>query len=138
VAAPRMCAGCHREQDVHASSKEHHVTLDAASVARAEAAGLPLDEGKVYCGTCHDPHPAGSIDQNQDRSGRLGRALLPQEWVEAVLGPAYETRGADRGVVLAPQTTEPDYLRRPLEAGGLCKACHLPAEDDARAVEQEP
>jgi len=138
VAAPRMCAGCHREEDIHASSREHHVTLDAAGITRAEAAGLPLDQGKVYCGTCHDPHPAGSIEQNQDRVARVGQPLVPQQWAEAVLGPTFEARSTRQGVVVSPRTTEPDYLRLPLADGALCKACHLPADIDAGSGEPEP
>ena len=138
VAAPRMCAGCHREDDIHASSAEHHVTLDGAGITRAEGAGLPLDQGQVYCGTCHDPHPAGSIEQNEDRVGRVGQPLVPQEWVDTVLVPAFDARAASQGVVMSPRTTEPDYLRLPLAGGALCRACHLPAAVDAGTAEPEP
>ncbi len=138
VAGPRMCAGCHREPDIHASAAEHHAELDAAAIARADAAGLPLDEGKVYCGTCHDPHPAGSIDQNQDRVGRLGRELMPPGWADAVLGQDFARRGEERGVVVQARTTEADYLRLPLEGGDLCKVCHLAEDTDAASGEPEP
>jgi hypothetical protein len=138
VAAPRMCAGCHREEAIHASAPEHLVTLDAAGITRAADAGLPLDQGKVYCGTCHDPHPAGSIEANEDRVGRVGQPMMPADWADTVLAPAYESRSAQQGLVITPLTTEPDYLRHPLTGGELCKVCHLAADIDAGSGESTP
>ena len=136
VAAPRMCEGCHREVEMHASSAEHLVALDAEGIERAEAAGLPLDQGTVYCGTCHDPHPAGSIEQDSARAETLGGPLMPPDWAREVLHTAMDAREVDLGDETL-GTTEPDYLRLPLGDGQLCKACHLPADVDAGLLEAD-
>jgi len=135
VAAPQMCEGCHREEGIHTSSAEHLVELDADGITRAEAAGLPLDQGKVYCGTCHDPHPAGSIEQESGRAQALGGLVMPPDWAEEVLGVAVDAEEGESPVL---HTTEPDYLRLPLSDGQLCKACHPAAEVDAELQGQQP
>ncbi len=138
VAAPRMCAGCHREDSVHAGAPVHLVTLDAAGLERARAAGLPLDQDRVFCGTCHDPHPAASLEERKDRLAGLGRPLVPEGWSAEVLVPTMADRAASRGAVAEPRVAEPDYLRRPLAGGDLCRVCHLPADIDADPVKEDP
>lgn len=131
LAAPALCAGCHTEQDVHVGALEHLVALDAALVPQVEAAGLPLDQGKVYCGTCHDPHPAASVEEHADRQSRLGSPIIAEHWAQTVLAPAMAERAEGHGTTAAPRNEEPDYLRLALQNFELCQACHIPADIDA-------
>lgn len=135
VAAPRMCEGCHRSGEIHAGSAEHLVELDDEGVARAQAAGLPLDDRTVFCGTCHDPHPAGSIEANRGRVDTVDRPLMPADWSRLVLEPAMTARGADPTAL---GSTEPDHLRLPLAGGQLCGACHPAADVDGARVGDKP
>lgn len=135
VAGPRMCEGCHLEVEMHASSAEHLIDLEPEVIARAQAAGLPLDEGTVFCGTCHDPHPADSIEQDSGRAETLGGPLMPAGWAQEVLGVALDQREIEASEDTL-GTTEPDYLRLPLADGQLCKACHLAADVDEGLQEQ--
>lgn len=138
VASPLMCSGCHRDKDVHAGSEEHMVELEADMVEKAEAAGLPLDETTVYCGTCHDTHPAGSIEENEDRVAILGQDILPEGWMRSVLAPVLEERGQALGVEVSVGAKEPDYLRLPLAGAELCLACHDRASIDLARREDTP
>ncbi len=99
------CHGCHRKTR-HAGTAEHLVQLEQPLLQRAEQAGLPLNEGKVACLTCHDPHPDGSV---AFRSVQSRGASMPAVWRAFVWGEE-------------PVVEPSDLLRRPRE--GLCEACH--------------
>jgi len=137
VASARICEACHHERGVHSGSDRHQVALEATMLERAANAGLPLDEDRVYCGTCHDPHPAGSTVRSEDRVAILGRSLHPEAWAETVLGPVLAERAAALELTAEPRTEEPDYLRLPLHDGALCRSCHELAEIDLTRSEDE-
>lgn len=119
VSSQTMCLGCHQQELVHAGSVEHLVPLEEPMLARATAAGLPTgNDGEVYCGTCHAPHPAGVLEGSHPEI--VGEALFPEAWNTEVLEPTLK----DRAEVEPQVMLEPDYLRLPLTGGELCLACH--------------
>jgi len=57
VAIPEKCWVCHSKKDL---GRSHPIGVDPNhSTAQVEIpADLPLEDGKVSCGTCHNPHMA--------------------------------------------------------------------------------
>jgi hypothetical protein len=63
VAIPERCLECHSAQEL---GRSHPIGVDPShSAARIEVpAELPLEDGMVSCGTCHNPHMA-SLSQTR-------------------------------------------------------------------------
>lgn len=128
----QICYGCHKDTR-HTGSEEHLKVLDEEMRARAEAGELPLTpDGKVFCGTCHDPHPPGSKPSAMERAEWAGDPLFENEWLWSVLEPILAERAETLGTDPMPWTVEPDYMRKPLRGNGLCGTCHTPDDTEER------
>jgi predicted CXXCH cytochrome family protein len=127
-----ICYGCHKDTR-HTGSAEHLKTLDPGMKARAEAGELPLTpDGKVFCGTCHDPHPPGSKPSAMDRTEWAGKPLFTDPWLLSALEPILEERAETLGTDVTPWTKEPDFMRKPLSGNALCGTCHTPEDTEER------
>lgn len=107
VPAAQTCQGCHYKT-IHSGLAEHMVALSPAMLAVARTNGVPLDGDKGACVSCHDAHPAGSVEHRP--AGDQARAVS-EPWRAALLDPAALVQGGD-------------MLRLPLQGGALCQACH--------------
>ena len=107
LAPPEVCATCHPGMPHHGANT--HVGQEM------ESSSLPLFEGKIACFTCHDVHggvPAGKVDSRlADLLAEVARSTAWAEQADALTFP-----GTGEG--------HPPMLRRPLEGGALCRACH--------------
>jgi len=121
VNGPNICLGCHQEE-THAGGRVHLGPIPPAMQAAVEASGLPItSKHEMVCITCHDPHPGRVLGRLEEEPATVGTPLFPKKWLHDVLGPALAERGD-----FEPKATEPDFLRRPLTDGALCKSCHTP------------
>ncbi len=128
----QICYGCHKDTR-HTGSAEHLQLLDEGMKARAEAGGLPLaPDGKVFCGTCHDPHPPGSKPSAMVRLEWAGKPLFTNPWLWSVMEPILKERAATLGTDPMPWTLEPDFMRKPLRGNALCGTCHTPDDTEER------
>lgn len=99
------CLGCHSEIE-HAGVPEH---------AGKDAGTLPGDEnGKIACFTCHDPHPAGTVE------GRTVHTSTVNDATRAFL--------ASRALPSSAERREPSEefgaLLRSANAEQGCRDCH--------------
>jgi len=125
VDGPNICLGCHQEEP-HAGGKVHLGPVPAPMVPTVDRSGLPITvHHEIVCITCHDPHP-GKILQRSSEARDVGAELFPKRWLDTVLVPALSERGD-----FAPKHDEPDFLRRPLRNGELCRSCHTPEATEA-------
>ena len=130
VRTETICQGCHKDSR-HAGSAVHLVELTEPMLGRAKEAGLPLaGDDRVICGTCHDPHPHGTLTTPGRRDPRPGDRLFPLGWTERVLAPLYSDRSEEHGQALEPFDQEHDFLRLPLTDDSLCLTCHRRDEVD--------
>jgi hypothetical protein len=106
VDAPsESCLGCHGERE-HAGVSEH---------AGKDAAPLPGDEdGKIACFTCHDPHPAGTLEGRTVYKSTVSAAT--RAFIAARTLPASVERRE-------PSETFGGLLRAPFGDEG-CAVCH--------------
>jgi predicted CXXCH cytochrome family protein len=132
VNGPNICLGCHQEE-THAGGRVHLGPIPEAMVATVEASGLPItSKHEIVCITCHDPHPGRVLGRLEEEPATVGTDLFPKKWLDDVLAPALAARGN-----FEPKTTEPDFLRRPLTDGALCKSCHTPDAIEALKESQK-
>lgn len=76
---------------------------------------FPGAKGVIACFTCHDVHRGvGAGDVDSKLADELLKAAERTEWAGRTEGVTLPGRG----------TGHPPMLRRPLEDGGLCRACH--------------
>jgi predicted CXXCH cytochrome family protein len=121
VDGPNICLGCHIETP-HAGAADHIRKVPPSWWPAVEASGLPVTaQREIVCITCHDPHPGRILARSADTAKLVGTEVLPAKWVDEVLQPALSERGE-----FTAQHTEPDFLRKPLHDGLLCKSCHTP------------
>ena len=124
------CTLCHSEWE-HSGSHEH-VTVAREKVAAVMAARpkgaveLPLGDGQIYCGTCHQYHDPKV----------LGEAWLSTGWIPPDSGVAGAVRASvlerwarlDTGGATDPvgefAATGTRQLRLPVNDGSLCVQCH--------------
>ncbi len=142
VGSINTCRGCHLTTP-HAGTHEHQVEAPAEMVARMEdtrtrtGVTIVLDpHGRVFCVSCHNPHPPGVLRSPPAYAGygtTSGQPLIPSDFYERVTVRETQRRnetlmgaGAE-GPPLAADNEEPDFLRLPLSGGELCSACHDPA-----------
>ncbi len=71
-----FCAACHGEEEtLHPARVNHVVTPPQKMLSSIEAfekkfeITLPLFEGDVFCGTCHNPHDKGVIKREEANKG---------------------------------------------------------------------
>ncbi len=71
-----FCSACHgREEHFHPAGAEHLLEPPESmlsAIAESEDAHeviLPLFEGRIFCGTCHNPHAAGIIARKRAAAG---------------------------------------------------------------------
>ncbi len=71
-----FCAACHgKEEHYHPADAEHVVDApedmvgDIATAEKTYDVILPLFEGRIFCGTCHNPHDTGVITRAQAAKG---------------------------------------------------------------------
>ncbi|MCP4716113.1 MAG: hypothetical protein GY868_13435 [Deltaproteobacteria bacterium] len=70
-----ICLGCHYEKGRnHPGSADHLVTvppemLSALTPGNVDSPYLPLVNGQIFCGTCHNPHDRNIIVRERARAG---------------------------------------------------------------------
>jgi len=142
VGSINTCRGCHLTTP-HAGTHEHQVEPSEAILAQIRATrertgiDMLLDpQGRIFCVTCHNPHPPGVLQSPPAYPGYgtlRDQPVIPQEFYEDVTVPetgrrneALATAGSEAPPLIA-DNAEPDFLRLPLQDGELCMACHEPA-----------
>lgn len=85
-----FCFACHGEEEkLHPARANHAVTVPQNMLGSIESAekkhqvSLPLFDGSVFCGTCHNPHDRGIIK-------REAAAKVADEKLRLRLGAAYQ------------------------------------------------
>ncbi len=68
------CINCHaKEKTDHPGRSDHMIELPGnmkqSLLAQNELVHLPLDNNRIFCGTCHNPHEKGVIKNKQSMSG---------------------------------------------------------------------
>ncbi len=128
VDAESICRGCHKDTR-HAGTVEHLQALDKETSRRATDAGLPLTpDRRIYCATCHDPHPAGSKKAAEYRMPYVGQPITADPTLRLALEPMLTRRANELGIEVKRWEFEPDHLRLPLRGNELCGTCHHPAD----------
>ena len=143
-----ICMGCHRAVP-HAGAREHSTTLPPdmlelkRQTERTANVLLPLDEeGKMGCGTCHNPHGGNAIPQTEPAARRaapedpvVDPAIFSSVVMPGIrrLAESHETPGAVR-----PRNRSGAMLRLPLRDGALCVACHTSGPIPRERTEEAP
>ncbi len=142
VGSINTCRGCHLTTP-HAGTHEHQVEPSAAALEQMKRSeqrtGIPMvldPHGRIFCVTCHNPHPPGVLQEPPAYPGYgtfRDQPVIPTAVFEQVTVPETEVRSRAlteaTGVAdaLSADNSEPDFLRLPLRNGELCNACHVPA-----------
>lgn len=72
---PSLCIACHgnlaREHIAHVKLGADTLSANEAALHKLEQEGieLPLEDGRMHCATCHNPHPKGIIGRKEAAIG---------------------------------------------------------------------
>jgi RNase P subunit RPR2 len=72
---PSLCIGCHwnlpKGHIVHEQLESDTLSAKEAALYKLDEEGieLPLEDGRMHCATCHNPHPEGIIGRKEAAIG---------------------------------------------------------------------
>ena len=82
-----FCAACHGEEEtLHPANANHMLAPPKEMITSIEEAEkkfgviLPLFEGEVFCGTCHNPHDKGIIKREEASKGSETENKVRLDW----------------------------------------------------------
>ena len=136
-----FCAACHGKQKaLHPAGAEHAVELpsdmqDARTAAEKRfGADLPLFNGRVFCGTCHNPHDRNIIKRKAAAAGSDAESRLRLEKSYDLCVACHRDKAdmASREKDVAVVVPEVSARQEPAEAPVYhksflekkCRACH--------------
>jgi len=61
-----ICLGCHAGKSSQHPAKADHL-VDLPADIKPDGLYFPVVQGKIFCGTCHNPHQKGVIKREKSR-----------------------------------------------------------------------
>ncbi len=129
-----ICFGCHpNKSSMHPAQSNHLV--DIPSDIKPEGLYLPVIKGKIFCGTCHNPHQKGVIKKEEAAAGAGVKYFLRSENTYKLCTTCHSDKNisSEKGVYQSP-----DMLRKIPGAGTShkpweekkCKICHAASREN--------
>jgi len=125
---PLICIGCHAGKDRSHPTRASHM-LELSKDMKPAAKVLPVSQNRIFCGTCHNPHQEGVIQNGPGAAGAGTRYFIRTETPDDLCVICHADKIIDPADT-APR--QPDLLRKapgPMTAHKpwqekKCKICH--------------